>query len=414
MLAKALSATADLSKVHPRAPNNEIGRSAERMLQATAQHLGGSEKLEAHLQQNLETLKSSNVRGRRAHGVWFLLAQDALNYLAIFVTLAGFASGVYILLYSTSWPLRIASMGLLAYVKILSFLVHHELAHGNVFKTRSYNQTWGSLIDVVNGAQYWTFEELKRQHIEHHKDKVDYVSFDAPALMKSLPRPIELLLVVLEYFYFPALAYVTHWRSATAVYWHPERRHARLRTTLVLLFRTSLYAAMGYINPLGLFLYFLSHNLFINSYRVLDCFSHTFEELPVGSEAPKGLTAAYEQNRTVSLMTTRSRKSLLNILFLNFGYHGAHHVDPSGPWLGYVGIDSMIFDGCGAEMPRHVALADLLVHFHRQRINRIYNEEGMGVPVVDEKGNLSTRLLFGVLDPSILMLEIAPLTKKDH
>lgn len=414
MLARALSATAVLSKIHPRAPNDEIGRSSERMMQATAKNLGGDEELEARLQQNLNDIKASNVRGRRSHTWWFLRLQDTVNYFAIFVTLAGFALGVYTLLYSTSWPLRIASMGLLAYVKILSFLVHHELAHGNIFKSRKMNQDCGRIIDIVNGSQYWTFEELQRQHIEHHQDKVDYVSFDAPELMRWLPSPIEKVLVVLEYFYFPALAYVTHWRSVTAVYWHPQRRPMRLRTTLVLAFRSACYALMGWINPLGLFLYFLSHNLFINAYRVLDCFSHTFEELPVGSEAPKGLTAAYEQNRTVSLMTTRSRKSLLNILFLNFGYHGAHHIDPSGPWLAYDTIDSMIFKGCGSEMPRHVTLADLLVHFHKERIHRIYNEEGMGVPVVDEKGNLSTRLLFGVLDPSILMLEIAPLESKAH
>lgn len=414
MLAKAISAAALLSKVHPRAPNNEIGRSAERMLQATAKNLDGSEQLEAQLQNNLENIKATNVRGRRSHSLWFLCVQDLLNYFAIFITLSGFAFGVYVLLYSTNWPLRIASMGLLAYVKILSFLVHHELAHGNIFKSRQMNQTWGRIIDVVNGAQYWSFEELQRQHIEHHKDKVDYVSFDAPELMNWLPSPIEKLLVVLEYFYFPALAYITHWRSVTAVYWHPERRNMRERTTLVLLFRSAFYALMGWINPIGLLLYFLSHNLFINSYRVLDCFSHTFEELPVGSEAPKGLTAAYEQNRTVSLMATRSRKSLFNLLFLNFGYHGAHHIDPSGPWLAYDTIDTMIFKACGAEMPRHVALSDLIVHFHKERMNRIYNEEGMGVPLVDEKGNLSTRLLFGVLDPSILMLEIAPLGCKVH
>lgn len=98
-------------------------------------------------------------------------------------------------------------------------------------------------------------------------------------------------------------------------------------------------------------------------------------------------------------------------MFLHFGYHGAHHIDPSGPWLAYDKIDSMIFEGCRSKMPRHVALFDLVTHFHKERINRIYNEEGMGVPAVDDEGNLSTRLLFGVLDPSILMLEVAPLDK---
>lgn len=402
-----------LTKVQPRAPNNEIGRSAERMLQATAKQVDNSVELEARLQSNLDVIKSSKSRGRSSHSAVFLWVQDMLNYSAIFFTLGGFALGIYILLFSTSWSLRISSMVLLAYVKILSFLVHHQLVHG-IFAKRSTNQAWGRLIDVVNGAQYWTFEELQRQHIEHHQDKVDYVSFDAPELMRWLPSPIEQLLVCLEYFYFPVLAYITHWRSVSAVYWHPERKHARSRTTLVILIRSFCYGLMGWINPTGLFLYFLSHNLFINCYRVLDCFSHTFEELPVGSEAPKGLTAAYEQNRTVSLMATRSRKSWLNLLFLNFGYHGAHHVDPSGPWLAYVKLDSMIFEGCDPAMPRHVALTDLVLHFHRERIHRIYNEEGMGVPAIDEKGNLSTRLLFGVLDPSILMLEVAPLPSKSH
>lgn len=403
-----------LSKVHPRAPNNEIGRSGERMLQATAKQGDDSDELEARLQSNLDAIKSSKVRGRRSHDAQFLWVQDVLNYSAIFITLGGFTLGTCILLFSTSWLLRASSMVLLAYVKILSFLVHHELVHGNMFAKRSTNQAWGGLIDVVNGAQYWTFEDLQRQHIEHHQDKVDYVSFDAPELMRWLPYPVEKLVVCLEYFYFPALAYITHWRSVTAVYWHPGRKHARSRTTVVVLLRSLCYALMAWINPTGLFLYFLSHNLFINCYRVLDCFSHTFEELPVGSEAPKGLTAAYEQNRTVSLMATRSRNSWLNLLFLNFGYHGAHHIDPTGPWLAYNKLDSMIFEGCGSDMPRHVALLDLLVHFHRERIHRIYNEKGMGVPAVDEKGNLSTRLLFGVLDPSILMLEVAPLPSKIH
>lgn len=114
-----------LSRVHPRAPNMEIGRSAERMLQATASHLNESEKLEARLQSNLNVIKISRVRGRHSHDYSFLLLQDMLNCFAVFFTLGGFFLGVHILLFSRSWVMCAASMVLLVYVKILSFLVHH-------------------------------------------------------------------------------------------------------------------------------------------------------------------------------------------------------------------------------------------------------------------------------------------------
>ena len=66
------------------------------------------------------------------------------------------------------------SLVLLSHTITYSGYLHHDLAHNSVFSIRSLNHYFLIYMDWLNGACYWSADELRAQHLKHHMSKVDF------------------------------------------------------------------------------------------------------------------------------------------------------------------------------------------------------------------------------------------------
>lgn len=129
------------------------------------------------------------------------------NFVVVSYTIFGYLFGILVLgsdefvakyLHLTwSLPLRIASsLFLMAHTLSFSGYLHHDLAHNSVFDTRALNHYFCMYMDWMNGACYWSVEELRAQHLKHHMSKVDFdVMSPTLAVIQSFPLLKATLLV---------------------------------------------------------------------------------------------------------------------------------------------------------------------------------------------------------------------------
>ena len=105
------------------------------------------------------------------------------NVLVLLYIIVGYIVALLLLILHEDAVTLIATTLLLAHTLIWSGYMHHELCHSSVFDRPEWNIRFGRIMDWLNGACYWTFEELKQQHIDHHASKVD---FDVTTIVAKL------------------------------------------------------------------------------------------------------------------------------------------------------------------------------------------------------------------------------------
>jgi len=318
-----------------------------------------------------------------------------LNSLVLAYVAIGYGAGVYGLTAPGQW-LNVVGVGLVIHTLMCAAYLVHDLIHGNIFRSSTANEAVGRVLLFLTGSCYCRYRDLARNHLAHHKNRADFSPFSIAAFLRSLPRPVTQLIVVLEWCYFPALNFILRWLAALSPFLGDRRRGERLRNGLLLLVRGSLFIALALISPKAIGLYFIAYISFINVLRFMDCFQHTYPVFQLGQEIPRFSLAHEEANTFSNLLSPRWK--WLNLLFLNFGYHNAHHRVVRCPWYLLPKLDAELYP---RDYRQYLTLAQLIGNYHRFRIYRLFNGQG---EVSDSPNGVEISRFAGGVGVSFLIL----------
>lgn len=302
------------------------------------------------------------------------ILRAALDTAVIVYAIAGFVFGLYCIT-RAQFATALAGSLLLAHTMTLSALLTHELMHQTVFRRSEWNDWMARVLSLISGGCYYSYSGLKRQHFKHHRVKVGYDGFSITRWVGSLPAWLRQAIVFMEFCYIPVLSVISRIRSLGLPFFTRRLRHLRLRIAVVLVARFACYVLLWRYAPGSVIWFFIGWLGMFHLLRVYDCFHHTFDVYPPGSPIP-ALDRDYEQRNTYSSLFSR-RHAWLNWLFLNYGYHNAHHAVPSAHWLDLPRIHETL----APDIREHCILfLDLVDAYHCHRIHRIYR--GIGRPTM--------------------------------
>lgn len=318
-----------------------------------------------------------------------------INGLAIVYVFVGYSFSI-VCISSQFWAANILGVILLIHTLLWAAYFVHEFVHGTIFRRPGLNASLASVMLFLTGSCYCRFRGLARNHLAHHKNRADFSAFSITDFLKSLPKPLMQLIIVLEWLYFPAINFILRWLCALAPFFGQARRDERWRNSGLLLLRGILFALMGWHSWRSLLLYLLAYICFINILRFMDCFQHTYAVFQLGQAIPQ-YNLNYEETNTYSnLMPERWR--WLNLLLLNFGYHNAHHRVIHCPWYLLPQLDAELYH---SEYRQHVTLDRLVKNYHQFRIHRLFHGGGTVVNVGKE---LNLDQFSGAVGVSFLVL----------
>ncbi|MBD2463543.1 fatty acid desaturase [Oscillatoria sp. FACHB-1407] len=324
--------------------------------------------------------------GQRSYGMSGL----ALSYVLI-----GYVVSI-VCISSRSWFANALGVFLLIHTLIWAAYFVHEFIHGTVFRQPRMNAWFGNLMLFLTGSCYCHFRDLARNHLAHHKNRADFSAFSIADFLKSLPKPLTQLIVALEWMYFPAVNLILRWLCIMAPFLGQARRDERSRTLGLLALRGSFFIALGLYSWRSLLLYGFAYICFINILRFMDCFQHTYAVFQLGQSLPQ-YSLEYEESNTYSnLMPDRWR--WLNLLFLNFGYHNAHHRVIHCPWYLLPQLDAELYP---SDYRQHITLDRFVKNYHQFRIHRLFNNGGT---VIDSEQGLDLDSFVGAVGVSFLIL----------
>lgn len=294
------------------------------------------------------------------------------NLLALGLTLAGWPLGI-LLMTQPAWLPVMAGFLLTSLTLIWSAYFIHEFAHYAIFRSADANRRWGTLMTWINGSCVAEFDELRKKHMRHHVERADVLTFDVQAFLKRSPATLRRSVLLLEWLYFPAVEFLM--RGFVIARAWSKGGAKRRRVVLVLALRMAGFALLGWVSPLALLLYFAAYLLMITVLRFADCFQHTYEFHPVHDDTPLPpeliRDKAYEQANTYSNIVGLE-SYWLNLLWLNFGYHNAHHERPIVPWHQLPALHRQLY---GDQYGQVVTVPELLRAFHRHRVRRVLSPD---------------------------------------
>jgi fatty acid desaturase len=301
------------------------------------------------------------------------------NNLAFSFTIFGYTTGVY-LLFSSSIVLNVVGVLLTSQSLIISAYLLHEFSHWSIFRTPETNRRWGVLMSWINGSCYSTFEEIRSKHMHHHVDRADVLSFNVQNLMRDIPSFARNLINALEWLYVPALEILMHFLVIVLPFVRPEWHSKRARLSAIILVRGALFALMAWQSIKAWLLYLLAYGIMLTALRFADAFQHTYDVFLDSDLAQAGgkisdgklRDRAYEQANTYSNLTSISHP-WLNLLFLNFPYHNAHHEKPVAPWFQLPKLHNELF-GDSTKLPI-IPMSKLLTAYHRHRVKRLQSDD---------------------------------------
>ncbi len=301
------------------------------------------------------------------------------NSLAFGFAIFGYALGV-LMLFSSYWFINVAGVLLAAQALIISAYLLHEFSHWSIFKTPEANRRWGVLMAWINGSCYSTFEEIRSKHMHHHVDRADVLTFNVQHLMRDLPSFLRNLIKIMEWMYIPALEILMHFLVIVLPFMRPEWHYKRPRLLAILLIRAPLFFLMALVSIKAWLLYLLAYGIMLTALRFADAFQHTYDvfleselKLSGGKISDAKLRdRAYEQANTFSNLTSLEYP-WLNLIFLNFPYHNAHHEKPVVPWFQLPQLHAELF-GQSKLLPV-VPMSKLLTAYHRHRITRLQSDD---------------------------------------
>lgn len=307
------------------------------------------------------------------------------NVAALSTTVLGYPLGV-VLLAHPSWAVRAAGFALVCITLVWSAYFIHEFAHQAIFKSADTNRRWGILMTWINGSCYARFDDLRRKHLRHHVERADVITFDMQAFLRRSPAWFRRLVLALEWAYLPAVELLMHAFVIALPFSAGKSGAARMRIITILAVRTAAFAALGWYSISALALYCLAYLVFVTVLRFADCFQHTYDAYPILGDAPvpqdKVRDKAYEQANTYSNVFGLDNR-ILNLLWLNFGYHNAHHEKPVVPWHRLPALHRELYDERYAQV---IPVRQLLKSFHVNRVRRVLSADYGRVLPPDAQG----------------------------
>jgi fatty acid desaturase len=315
------------------------------------------------------------------------------NISAITYVVAFYILGV-ISIITNLWQLNILGVIMIAHSLVISNGLTHEFIHGNIFKSRKLNAFWGQVMTHLNGACYAPWEKIVEHHFSHHTRHVDLVRFD---IMKYLNEDLNKWLrkgyVVMEWLYFPVLEFELRWRIILDPILDENRQHLLGRVIGLACYRVIAFCLLAWISWKALLLYFLAYISFVNLVRFIDAFHHTYDYVPLGQEIIQR-DRVYEQANTFTNLIS-VKYPWLDLLFLNFGYHNAHHHNMSCPWHELPALHAKLY---GKEDFAPLFLPKLIINYHRFRLPRLFSGQGE----MDEEGKIKLESFTGGISVSLL------------
>jgi fatty acid desaturase len=299
-----------------------------------------------------------------------MMSPSSKNTAAIAYTFTSYILGI-LSICSPSWQLNVLGVIAIVHSLVTATNLAHEFIHGNIFKDRAANAWWGQLMTHLNGACYAPWKNLSDFHLNHHLDRADVVRFDAVGYMQQIPPGLRSIYVALEWLYFPILEMDLRWRIILDPWLDRDKRSRSGRNLLLMLYRTLAFGVLAWVSLKAVLLYFIAYVCFVNVMRFMDAFQHTYEYVLVGQTLHKR-DRAYEQANTFSNLVS-VRYPWLNLLFLNFGYHNAHHHNMSCPWHELPELHSKLYGNSDLNV---IPLSQLVFNYHSFRIDRLFNGQG--------------------------------------
>ncbi len=291
------------------------------------------------------------------------------NSLALAVTVLGWPAGIW-MLGQSAWWLNAAGVLLVALTLTWSAYFIHEFAHQAIFRTPQANQRWGVAMSWINGSCYARFADLRRKHMRHHVERADVITFDVQGFLRAHPL-VRRVVLALEWLHIPAVEFVMRGFVVALPFMGERKADARGRVIGIAVVRLSAWALLAWWSVKALLLYALAYLLFVHLLRFADCFQHTYDAYPILDEAPipqdKVRDRAYEQANTYSDVVGLDAK-WLNLLWLNFGFHNAHHERPVAPWYQLPALHRQLY---ADQSPQVVTVGALLRADHRHRVTRV-------------------------------------------
>jgi fatty acid desaturase len=303
------------------------------------------------------------------------------NTLALTATLLMYPLGVGLLMVD---PLGWNALGFALLVLSLTWSAYfiHEFAHQAIFKTAQANNGWGTLMSWINGSCYARFDDMRRKHMRHHTERADVITFDAKGFLLKSPAWFRKTILALEWAYFPAVEFLMRGFVIAMPFMKGSKANkssARLRVMGIAAVRGSALALLGWVSLKALVLYCLAVLVFITLLRFVDCFQHTYDAYPILDDNPipqdKLRDREYEQANTftdvVSIKSTWL-SGVLNMVWLNFGFHNAHHERPTMPWYRLPAYHRELYPTDYAQV---ITVVELLRSFHLNRVKRILADD---------------------------------------
>ena len=300
----------------------------------------------------------------------FRHADGALpNSLALATTVLGWPAGLWMLGQSVWW---LNAIGVLLVALTLTWSAYfiHEFAHQAIFRTPQANERWGKLMSWINGSCYASFADLRRKHMRHHIERADVITFDLQGFLRS-HGAVRRAVLALEWLHIPAVEFVMRGYVVALPFMSEKKKDARARIVGTAIVRLAVWALVFWWSPKAFFLYLLAYLLFVHLLRFADCFQHTYDAYPILDESPipqdKLRDRAYEQANTYTDVVGLDAK-WLNLVWLNFGFHNAHHERPVAPWYQLPALHRQLY---ADKSPQVVTVGELLRAYHRHRVTRV-------------------------------------------
>jgi fatty acid desaturase len=292
------------------------------------------------------------------------------NLLTLSFVLLGYPTGI-VLLVQDAWLLKMLGCALVCLTLVWSAYFIHEFAHQAIFKTANANRRWGTVMSWINGSCYARFDDMRRKHMRHHVERADVISFDVQAFLRQSPTWFRKAVLALEWAYIPAVEFLMRGFVVAQPFTKGGSATERLRVLGIFTLRGAAFFALGWYSPTALVLYGAAYLLFVTVLRFADCFQHTYDAYPISDNTPipkdKLRDKAYEQFNTYSNIVGLENR-WLNMLWLNFGYHNAHHDKPAMPWHRLPALHRELYD---AQYAQVVPVSTLLKSFHINRVRRV-------------------------------------------
>ncbi len=288
------------------------------------------------------------------------------NIAALLYVFAGYPLSI-IGLAQHSVIVFVLSLLLLAHTLIIAAYLLHECMHQTLFKHSRHNEWLGLVLAWICGACYSDYRLLKNKHLRHHANRIDSLSIDVQALLKTNPALYKLV-ALLEWCYIPAIELLTRILSILAPFILPGRKQQRPRLLFILLFRCLFFTALAAWNWKILAGYAVAYLLCLRVLGFMDAFQHQYEvriDLDEEKNAP-AFNREYEESHTWSNLLS-DRYHWLNLLVLNFCYHNVHHYRPGEPWYRLPRLHAERYP----EIQPNLSLRQQLDDFHRYRLHRL-------------------------------------------